>query len=104
MIEWSWITVVLCALGFGLHFLSRWAEFWKAVEKIGPWAYVKLDAPGWAAALLATVAAYLVLPEAPSIMGSAAGLTPLGAFTAGYMGSSIGAKLPALFGRTAGVR
>ena len=56
------------------------------------------------AALLATVAAYLILPEAPAILGAAVGLTPLGAFTAGYMGSSIGAKLPALFGRVNGVR
>jgi len=104
MIEWSWITLLMCALGFALHFLTRWAEFWQTGEKIGPWRYAQLDPPGWAAALLATVAAYLILPEAPAILGAAVGLTPLGAFTAGYMGSSIGAKLPALFGRVNGVR
>ena len=104
MIEWDWITLAMCALGFAAHFTARWAEFWRTGEHIGPLAYVKLDPPGWLAAILATAGTYLMLPEAPALLGGAGGLTPFNAFAAGYMGSSIGAKLPALFGRTAGVR
>ena len=98
MIQFDVITAGMCGLGLLLHFVSRWAEFWKTGDRLNPWAYATLDAPGWAFAALSAVAAYIVLPEVGGQM------TPLWALTAGYSGSSIGAKLPAIFGKAGGVR
>lgn len=104
MLQYDAVTVALCALGFLIHVLTRWGEFRKTGAAVGLVEYLRLDVPGWAVAVLSTVAAYLILPEAGALLGASITLSPLGALTAGYMGSSLGAKLPALFGRTGGVR
>lgn len=104
MLQFDAVTVALCVLGFVLHVLTRWGEFRKTAATVGLVEYLRLDVPGWTVAVLSTVAAYLILPEAGAILGASVSLTPLGALTAGYMGSSLGAKLPALFGRTGGLR
>lgn len=98
----TWSTAIMCLLGFGIHLFSRWGEFHKAVDKVSLWRYLKLDPPGWIVAVLSTIAAYIVLPEYGLLGGTE--VSPLAALTAGYMGSSLGAKLPALFGKTSGVR
>lgn len=86
--------------GLLLHFLSRWGEHWRTSAKDGPWAYVKLDLPGWVTAAVAAVASYLVLPQLGPYVGVE---PPLGALAAGYMASSLAAKLPSLTGH-AGTR
>ena len=37
-------------LGIALHFLGRWGEHWRTVQKINAWHYVRMDPPGWLAA------------------------------------------------------
>ncbi len=99
-------TAVMALLGFVLHFLGRWAEFWRVTQGgIGPLDYLRQDPPGWLFATVATVAAYLILPEIGGLAGmSELTTTPSGAFLVGYAASSIGAKLPAILGRGTGVR
>lgn len=86
--------------GLLLHFLSRWGEHWRSHERVGPVHYVKLDPPGWAMAAVAALASYLVLPQLGPYVGVE---PPLGALAAGYMASSLAAKLPNLTGK-GGVR
>lgn len=86
--------------GLLLHFLSRWGEHWRTTAHDSPIAYLKLDAPGWAAAAVAALASYLVLPQLGPYVGVE---PPLGALAAGYTASSLAAKLPNLAGRS-GVR
>lgn len=98
-------TAVMAGLGFLLHFLGRWAEYWRTGGKVGPAEYVRQDPPGWAFATIATVAAYLVLPEIGGLLGAPSiTTTPGGALAASYMASSLGAKLPAILGRGPGIR
>lgn len=99
-------TAIMALLGFALHFAGRWAEHWRtSTVKLGPWAYVTLDPPGWMFATVATVAAYLILPEIGGMVGmDEITTTPGGAFLVGYAASSLGAKMPALLGRGTGVR
>lgn len=88
---------LMCAAGFALHFLSRYGEFWRTGEKIAPHLYVAQDWPGWLSAALGTVVTFAALPELGPVLGLSVQMTPLGALTCGYMGSSLSAKLPALF-------
>ena len=62
-------TAVMALLGFALHFAGRWAEHWRTVDHLGPFAYMRHDPPGWLFATVATVAAYLILPEVGGIVG-----------------------------------
>lgn len=87
----------MAAAGFLLHFLSRYGEHWRTAAKLSPVAYVALDWPGWLSALVGTIACYVALPELGPLFGMPITMTPLGALTVGYMGSSLAAKLPALF-------
>jgi hypothetical protein len=91
---------LLILAGLLLHFLSRWGEHWRTTAPDGPWAYIKLDPPGWSMAALAALASYLVLPQLGPYVGVE---PPLGALAAGYMASSLAAKLPNLTGKS-GVR
>jgi hypothetical protein len=98
-------TAVMALLGFLLHFTGRWAEWWRTEGEASPIAYLRHDPPGWLFATVATVAAYLILPEIGGMVGMAEiTTTPGGAFLVGYAASSLGAKLPAILGRGAGVR
>ncbi len=55
MLHFDAATAIMAAIGFLLHFLGRYAEFWRTGGKVGPVAYVRNDLPGW---LFATVATY----------------------------------------------
>lgn len=104
-LHFSIATAIMALLGFVLHFLGRWAEYWRTTGHFGPIEYLRQDPPGWAFATIATVAAYLILPEIGGIVGLAEiTATPGGAFLVGYAASSLGAKLPAILGRGAGTR
>lgn len=94
--------IALCIGGLLLHFLGRYGEFWRTGEHVWPHTYVAQDLPGWLFALVATGVCMLLLPDLPKILGMPAsfdagnsGLMRVLAFTAGYMGSSIAAKVPA---------
>ena len=84
----------ISAAGLVFHFLGRWGEVWRTSAPIGPGAYILLDPIGWASAGLGAIVALILLPEIGPLVGLYA--TPAGAFGAGYMGSSLAAKLPGL--------
>jgi hypothetical protein len=87
--------ITLCLAGFALHFLGRYGEFLKTqATRIGPHTYVAQDLPGWISAAIGTAVTLAVLPE----VGPLIGITPgkLGTVMAGYFGSSLPAKLPAM--------
>lgn len=88
-------TIILCIAGFALHFLSRYGEFWRTGEKIGPHTYIAQDWPGWMSAAIGTAVTLALLPEVGPLIGISTG--KLGAVMAGYVGSSLAAKLPAMF-------
>lgn len=95
--------VLMTLLGLLLHFLSRYGEFWRSSGKLGPGAYLMQDPIAWAVAAIGTLVAYVLLPELGPLVGLSA--TPAGAFGAGYMGSSLAAKLPGLLApKIAGTR
>lgn len=97
------MTYTMIALGFALHFLSRYGEHWRTVGRIGPVEYVRNDPIGWIAGVLGTVATAIAFPEVAPLLGldpKAAGA----ALIAGYSASSLTAKLPGLAAKTGGVR
>lgn len=47
--------LLMGGLGIALHFLGRWGEHWRTVQKINAWHYVQLDPPGWLAAAAGSV-------------------------------------------------
>lgn len=94
--------VVLSFLGFVVHFGMRWGEYWRTKERITPWSYSLQDLPGWVTSVAATVALMMLLESLPQILGlppelSHSNLMGVMAFLVGYSGSSIAAKVPALF-------
>lgn len=93
--------ILLCACGLLLHFLGRLSEHIRLKGKIGPIAYLRQDVPGWLSALIGSVACMAMLDSLPAMLGlgpvvSGGGLMQVAAFCAGYMGSSIAAKVPSL--------
>lgn len=96
----DYFTALLVFAGLVLHFLSRWGEFWRTTERLGPWDYLKHDPPGWLFAVVGAGVSYLVLPQLGPVLGVE---PPLGAVAAGYMASSLAAKLPG-FGGKGGTR
>jgi hypothetical protein len=86
--------IILCIAGFALHFLGRYGEFLRTGEKIGPLVYLAQDWPGWLSAAIGTAVTLALLPEVGPLIGISTG--NLGAVLAGYVGSSLSAKLPAL--------
>jgi hypothetical protein len=97
----NWLNITLCLCGLALHFLGRFGEACR-VQKVGPFAYLRQDIPGWLSAIIGSLVCMLLLPDLPAALGIVApdiegsGLMKLLALTAGYMGSSIAAKVPAL--------
>ena len=94
--------VVLCFLGFVVHFCMRWGEYWRTKERIWPGSYILHDLPGWVSSIAATIALMLLLQSLPAILGlppqvAASNLMDALAFVVGYSGSSIAAKVPAMF-------
>lgn len=93
--------ILLCTCGLLLHFLGRYSEACRAA-RIGPLAYIAQDVAGWLSAIIGSVVCMVLLPDLPAVLGIVApdiegsGLMKLLALTAGYMGSSIAAKVPAL--------
>ena len=98
-------TFLMAMAGLALHFLGRWAEFWRQ-QRTNPWTYVTMDLPSWLAAVIGAVVFYFALPEIGTVTGSSVviGVTPLWSLTAGYMGSSMAAKVLSIFTGRAGVR
>lgn len=95
------IMILLCICGLALHFLMRWGESWRK-ERISPLAYAVQDLPGWIAAPIGALVCMLLLDSLPALLGipgdfTGSNLMRAAAFAAGYMGSSIAAKVPALF-------
>ena len=77
--------------GLALHFLATWGEHWRDTKtNLGPLAYAALDKPGWIFAVVATGISYLVFPQLGPLIGVG---PPLGYVAAGYVSSSLGAKL-----------
>jgi hypothetical protein len=103
--------VLLCICGLLLHFLMRWWEAWRTTGPINPGAYALQDLPIWLAAIVGTVSVMLMLRSFLVLLGIEADAAParvesmmqLAAFCAGYMGSSIATKVPALFGKRTGL-
>ena len=95
----SGLNITLCLCGLLLHYLGRWGEA-RRTQKVGPFAYLSQDIPGWLSAVIGSLVCMLLLPQLPAILGlpdgSGAGLLNVLALTAGYMGSSIAAKVPAI--------
>lgn len=97
---------VIAGLGFALHFVGRYGEYRRAVEKVWPWAYVAQDPPAWVGAVIGTVIAVLVLPDIEAVLAAfqlPAQLVEkvrlawrLLYFCAGYAGSSVIAKVPGM--------
>lgn len=97
---------LIAVLGFVLHVLTRWGEYRRAVDKVGLWAYIRQDPPAWAAAVVGTAIAIMLVPDISAIMAAyevpaslrdkVEAAARLIYFTAGYMGSSLVAKLPGL--------
>lgn len=94
--------ILLCACGLLMHFLGRYSEACRA-QRVGPLAYLAQDIPGWLSALIGSIVCMAILPDLPAVLGipaspelAGSGLMKLLALTAGYMGSSIAAKVPAL--------
>ena len=77
--------------GLLMHFLATWGEHCrdKGVT-CGPIAFAALDKPGWLFALVATGVSYIVFPQLGPLIGVG---PPLGYVAAGYVSSSLGAKL-----------
>jgi hypothetical protein len=93
--------ILLCVCGLLMHFLGRWGESCRS-QRVGPFAYLRQDVPGWLSAIIGAVVCMVLLPDLPAVLGIVApdiensGLMKLLALTAGYMGSSLAAKVPAL--------
>lgn len=92
--------ILLCACGLLLHFLSRYGEAAR-VNKIGPAAYLRQDVPGWLSAVIGSLVCMLMIEDLPAALGlgpvvAGGALMKTLALSAGYMGSSIAAKVPAL--------
>lgn len=101
----TWGTFLMAMAGLGLHFLGRWGEYWRQ-QRTNPWTYMTQDLPAWLAAVIGAVVFYFALPEIGQVTGAsvAIGVTPLWSLTAGYMGSSMAAKVLSLITGKAGVR
>lgn len=97
-------TFAMAMAGLLIHFLTRWAEHFRQYPN--PWTYLTLDLPSWLLAVVGAIVFYFALPEIGKVTGSSVeiGVTPLWSLAAGYMGSSMCAKLLAIFAGRAGVR
>jgi hypothetical protein len=92
--------ILLCACGLLLHFLSRYGEAARTT-KVGLVTYVRQDIPGWLSAVVGSLACMLMLDSLPAALGlgpvvATGGLMKILALSAGYAGSSLAAKVPAL--------
>jgi hypothetical protein len=94
--------ILLCTSGLLLHFLGRWSEAGRTAP-IGAFSYLRQDIPGWLSAIIGSLVSMVLLPDLPGVLGiptspeiQGSGLMKLLALTAGYMGSSLAAKVPAL--------
>jgi hypothetical protein len=97
--------VAMTGTGLLLHFLTRYGEFWRnpATPRPTPWGYVLQDPVAWSVAAIGAGVSYVALPELGPLVGLSA--TPAGSFAAGYIGSSLSAKLPAILAhKLAGIR
>ncbi len=96
----NWVNLTLCLCGLALHFLGRFGEA-RRTQKVGPVAYLAQDIPGWLSAVIGSGACMLLLPDLPAALGigpvvANGGLMKILALSAGYMGSSLAAKIPAI--------
>lgn len=107
-ITWSHTTIVLCFLGWALHWIAGWGEAWRA-RRASLIDNITDNIPAFCFSIGATVAVYLIGPGAIASFGldlsamppqMASTLTKLGAFAAGYMSDSIVAKIASLVRKT----
>lgn len=97
----TYLGILMAVLGLAMHFLSRYSEYFRTNSRISPRAYLNLDPPGWISAVIGAVVTVILLPELGPVVGLSATLS--GCFVAGYMGSSLAAKLPGIFAPQIGV-
>lgn len=105
MHDQAWLNVI-AILGFATHFVTRWGEYRRAAEKIGPIDYVMADPPAWIAAGLGTLSAVLIVPDIGAVLATFQIPAPLYDkllaamrfvyWIAGYFGSSLLAKAPGM--------
>jgi hypothetical protein len=86
----DYVTGMLILGGLALHFMGSWGEHWRSVGRVSPQAFIATDYPGWIAAFIAGALSYATLPQLGPMLGIE---PPLGAVAAGYMASSLGAKI-----------
>lgn len=100
--------ILLSILGLLLHFVMHWWAAWKVQGRIGPRAFLMQEPPRWIAAVLGMLACMLMLRGLLLILGITPDMETLPivevllqamAFTVGYMGSSIAAKIPNALGK-----
>lgn len=113
--SWSWVTLIMCALGLATHLLLAWAEDRKTAKASPDWAthpdrclwsWYLDDPAGPTVAIICAVAFYVALPELATLpvikdlIGAELGFSPLGAYGVGLGGSFLGKKLTVLFSRS----
>jgi hypothetical protein len=110
--SWSWVTLIMCALGLTTHLLLAWAEDRKAVKSDPThpdrclWSWYLDDPTGPTVAIVCAIAFYIALPElavlplVKDVIGAELGFSPLGAYAVGLVGSFLGKKLTVLFSRS----
>lgn len=93
--------IALCVCGLLLHFLLRWWEAWRTKGRIGPIAYAMHELPMWLAAIVGAVICMIMLRNLPVLLGipdsvALEAVLQVCALSAGYMGSSVAAKVMTL--------
>lgn len=96
-LAWSYTTMVLCLLGWSLHWLMSWAESWKTA-RTGIVELAMSNKPAFIMSIVGTVACYIVMPELANFAGIntaelPAGVTNLAALVTGYIADSVVYKL-----------
>jgi hypothetical protein len=104
---WSWSTLIMCAVGQIVHWLSAYGRSFSASKKMGTpppsvWLYWSGDWPSTVTALITVFAGYFMIPEIGRVWptiggalgvvaedGTLVGLNMLSAFLWGAFGSMI---------------
>lgn len=98
------LTLFSALLGLAINIVMSWAEWRKiAHPNCGLLSYIRDDQPGFVAAILLSVASYIVLPELAQItflrtyLGFTAAVTPMSALVASFVAGTVGYQVRAYF-------
>ena len=104
-----WLCVLSSVLGLAVHITMSWHEWRKLVHpNCTLKQYITEDQAGFATACLLSLASYIVLPELGKIgflqsyVGFLPEVTPMSAFLASFVSSTVGYQLRAYFIKRAG--